>query len=168
MLVLGPAGCGKSSLARRLAGADGYTLRGDKLDTEAVRAVRTGRWPETLHQAPVLVIDGPTFLGRRPGVTRLLTVLLRERVADGLKTVLCEGSDDSLSVLAENIAPNLRVTVNLRFPQQRGRRRFAKRIADELGLPASVPQELTVEAPWTYRKVIRALHRARRDLDDQG
>ncbi|MCP4919298.1 MAG: ATP-binding protein [Proteobacteria bacterium] len=165
VLVLGPPGCGKSSLARRLSGSNGFTLRGDKLDAEASRAVRKRSWPDELHQAPVLVIDGPTYLARRPGVTRLLTVLLRERIADGLKTVICEGSDDSIQVLTENIAPNLRVTVNLRFPQRRGRLRFAHRIAKELGLPVGAVEDLAVDAPWTYRRVIRALHRTRRDLD---
>ena len=168
VLVLGPLGSGKSSVARKVLGGQPLVLRGEALDAEAVRAVRRRSWPEELSLAPALLIDGPSFLHRRPGVTRLLSQLLAERAEGLLKTAVCQGADDSLLVLADAVDPHQRATVHLRFPQRRGRLRFAKRRCAELGLPGSAALELSIEEPWTYLKVIRALHRRARELEESA
>jgi len=161
VMVLGPRGSGKSAVARQiLSGA--LVLRGDRLDIEATRAVRRRRWPEELRVAEELVIDGPSFLARRVGVRRLLERLLAERAADGHRTAVVQGADQSALLLADAVEPHMRATVNLRFPQRKGRRRFARRIACELDVPVEIADGLSVDDPWTYLKVIRALHRQKR------
>ena len=64
--------------------------------------------------------------------------------------------------LAARVQPHQRATVNLRFPQRRGRQRFTRLIAAELGSPLDAAEGLVIEEPWTYLKVIRALHRLKR------
>jgi hypothetical protein len=150
-------------VARKVLGGQVLVLRGDRLDTEVVGAVRRRSWPEELVLAPALLIDGPSFLQRRPGVTRLLAQLLQVRAADGRKTAVCQGADESVMLLADAVDPDQRATVSLRFPQRRGRLRFAKRRCVELGLPPSSALELNIDEPWTYLKVIRALKRVARE-----
>lgn len=161
VLILGPRGSGKSAVARQVL-PDAITLRGDKLDTEAARAVRRRKWPDELQSAPELIIDGPSFLSRRAGVRRLLEQLLSERAEAGLRTTVVQGPDDSALLLADAVQPHQRATVNLRFPQRRGRQRFTRLIAAELGSPLDAAEGLVIEEPWTYLKVIRALHRLKR------
>ena len=84
----------------------------------------------------------------------------------GRPTVVCQGNgDDSASLLLDAVDPSLRATLTLRFPFGQGRTRFAVKICKQLGLPPSVGRQIDVSDPWTYRKVIRALHMVRRDPD---
>ena len=161
MLVLGPRGSGKSAVARQVL-PNAAILRGDRLDAEATRAVRRRKWPEELTTAQGLIVDGPSFLSRRIGVRRLLDQLLGARAANGLRSAVVQGADESALLLADAVEPHLRATVNLRFPQRRGRLRFARKTAAELGLDPEHADGLVVEEPWTYLKVIRALHRLKR------
>jgi hypothetical protein len=59
-----------------------------------------------------------------------------------------------------------RVTLNLRYPQGRGRVRFATRVCEELGLDRRYARTVRPEDPWTYLKVIRALKRIEREGGD--
>jgi len=56
-----------------------------------------------------------------------------------------------------------RVTLNLRYPQGRGRIRFAVRVCEELGIDRRYARTTQPEDPWTYLKVIRALKRIERE-----
>lgn len=164
LLVLGEAGTGKTSVARRILGQNALRLRGEALQEACARAVRRGRWPEELLVAPGLILDGPTYLNRRPGVVRLLGSLLASRSSVGLRTVVCQGkADDTASLLMDGLETGQRATVTLRFPIGRGRVRFAVRMCQQLDLPTSIGRQLEVSEPWTYRKVIRALHVHRRE-----
>ncbi len=163
VLVLGPRGAGKSAVARKILGGQPVVLRGDRLDTEAIGAVRRRTWREEFLLAPTLLIDGPTFLQRRPGVTRLLLQLVQARAEGQMKTAVCQGEDESLLLLADAVEPHERATVHLRFPQRRGRLRFAKRRCVELGLPPAAALDLVIDEPWTYLKVTRALMRVARE-----
>ncbi len=166
VVVLGPRGVGKSSVARRILGGRPLVLRGQALSDAAARAVQRKRWADDALDAPGLVIDGPTYLYRRPGATRLWMALLQERCERGHRTVVCGVQGDSSAVLLlDAIPPQQRVTLNLRYPEGRGRRRFAGRVCDELGLERK-HAKLEVSEPWTYLKVMRSLKRVARELEE--
>ena len=165
VLVLGAQGVGKTSVAKRLGGDQAKVLRTQSLNEAAVVAVRKRRWPDELMTAPSLVLDGPTFLSRRPGVSRLLISLIRERSESGLRTVICQkGDDDSVLLLCDELPDDSRVLLNLRFPTGGGKTRFAGKVCDELDLHRKHARGLVVSEPWTYLKVIRALHKVKRGL----
>ncbi len=164
MVVLGPRGVGKSSVARRVLGARPLVLRGQALQDAAARAVQRKRWADDILAAPGLVIDGPTYLHRRPGAVRLWMALIRERCERGNRTVVCGVEEDESAVLLlDAIPPEGRVTLNLRYPVGRGRRRFACRVCDELGLERQ-HGKVEISEPWTYLKVMRALKKLVRDI----
>jgi hypothetical protein len=166
VLVLGAQGVGKTSVAKRLAGDQAKVLRTQALNEAAVVAVRKRKWPDELMSVSSLVLDGPTFLSRRPGVSRLLVSLIRERTSLGLRTVICQkGDDDSILLLCDDLPDDTRVLLNLRFPTGGGQTRFAGKVCDELDLHRKYARELAISEPWTYLKVIRALHKVKRGLN---
>jgi hypothetical protein len=166
VLVLGSQGVGKTSVAKRLAGDQAKIIRTQALNEAAVSAVRKRKWPEELMLVPSLILDGPTFLSRRPGVSRLLISLIRERSDAGLRTVICQkGDDDSILLLCDELSDNTRVLLNLRFPTGGGQTRFAGKVCDELEIHRRHARELVISEPWTYLKVIRALHKVKRELN---
>lgn len=168
VVVLGPRGSGKSSVARRVLQDRAVVLRGQALQDAAARAVQRKRWADDVLEAPGLVIDGPTYLFRRPGATRVLQVLIRERCERDLRTVVVgvEG-DESAVLLLDSLEPERRVTMNLRHPEGRGRNRFAARVCDELGLERK-HAKVEVSEPWTYLKVMRTLKKLARELEEQA
>ena len=164
VLVLGPRGVGKTSVARRVLTKNALVLKGTGLHDAAAAAVRRGKWTEELLAAKGLLIDGPTLLSRRPGVTRLLQGLIRERSSRGNRTVVCQGEgDDSVLLLVQESEVQNQVTLNLRYPQGRGKVRFAARVCEELGIDRRYSRVVQPEDHWTYLKVIRALKRIKRD-----
>ena len=166
LIVLGPHGVGKTSVARRVLGPSAMVLKGQILQDAAAAAVRRRNWPEELKTTEALLIDGPTLLNRRPGVTRLLCALIRHRAEAGLPTAVCQGSgDDSVLLLADEIDAGHRVTLNLRFPTRRGRVRWASRLCQQLGLEKELARVVHPEDEWTYLKVIRALNRSKREQE---
>lgn len=167
VVVLGPRGVGKTSVAKRILGGVPLVLRGDRLHAACAKAVRRGRWPDDVATAPRLVLDGPEFLNRRKGVLRLLHELLVQRTQLGVATVACQGSDDTVLYLLDAVEPRLRCTVNLRMPSQTGRRRFLRQVASQQGVPWERAREVRVDEPWTYRKVSRSVHRLRRQTQDE-
>lgn len=163
VLVCGPRGVGKSSVVRHMMQGATMVLRGEGLQAAATRAVRQKKWPADVLNAERLVIDGPSFLRRRPGVRRLLDWLLKQRVAAGHRTVVIEGTDDSAMLLVAAVPASTRVTLNLRYPKAPGRRRFILRECLAIGLEPEAAKDLSVDEPWTYLKVKRALRRQFRD-----
>ena len=164
VLILGPRGVGKTAVAKRILGRNTLTLKGEALHAAAASAVRRRKWPEAVAECEYLLIDGPTLLSRRPGVTRLLQHLISSRSEKGLRTVVCQGEgDDSVLLLTDEMDESTRVTLNLRYPQGRGRVRFAVRVCEELGLDRKFARIAQPEEPWTYLKVIRALKRMQRE-----
>jgi len=160
-LILGPDGVGKTTVAQRVLGEDVVAIQGNNLHQECVRAVRRQRWPEELLSAPTLVIDGPTLLHRRPGATRLLAGLIRDRTEGGYRTAVCQGAgDDSATLLVDAVEPSQRATLTLRFPVGRGRQRFAMRMCQQLDIDRTVARRVEVADPWTYTRVIAALEAA--------
>ena len=163
VLVLGPRGVGKSSVARHFLGGTATVISGTELQDAASRAVRRRAWPEEILETERLVIDGPTYLQRRAGVRRLLTMLLEERTLASRRTVVIEGDDDSALLLQDSVAPEHRVTLNLRYPKEPGRRRFVRHECLALGLDPALASDLVIDQPWTYLKVKRALRRLLRE-----
>ena len=168
VVILGPRGVGNSAVARRVLRCRTVLLRGQALQDAAALAVQRKKWEDEVLEAPGLVIDGPTYLYRRPGATRLWHALIQARCDRGNRTVVCGvQGDESAMLLLEATEPEMRVTLNLRLPVGRGRHRFAARVCDELEL-ARTHAKVEVSEPWTYLKVIRALKKVRRDLEEQA
>ena len=169
VLVLGPRGVGKSSVVRHMLSGQAMVLRGDSLHEAASRAVRRRRWSEDILDSERLVIDGPSFLRRRAGVRRLVCALLAERALAGRRTVVIEGHDDSALLLLDAVPVQLRVTLNLRYPKAPGRRRFIRKECAALGLDPHLGASLSIDEPWTWLKVKRALRRLLREqAEGQG
>lgn len=167
MLVLGPHGVGKTSVARRIGSHKGRSCL--YLDTKALeealeRTARSrGRWPAEIYEAEALVLDGPTYLHARRTALDFLARLVLKRAEEGRATIVCEVDDDgSAQSLQARIPPGQMVTVALRFPRSRsGRMRVARRIAERMGLEKSAAQGTDSIEPWRYDAVIAELRRRR-------
>ncbi len=167
VVILGPEGVGKTSVARRIAGDGGSSflyLDSHVLKDEVVKRVRRGRWSRPLVQVDGLVLDGPTYLTERPAVEHLLFSLIEDRIEAGLRTIICDVSGDgSAEALMARMPAGCMVVLGLRFPKSRsGRMRFARRHCDLLDLPRSVASGTDQIDPWRYDEVISVLEQARR------
>lgn len=162
LLLLGPTGVGKSEVARRLVGPDAPRLNSrDLMDALAFR-VRHRRWPEHLLEASGLIVDAPCFLARRPAVEQAFVHLLTTRAAAGRRTMVCQPEDGStLHRLFEAVPAENRATLALRFPEGRGRRRYAAHVCDELGIDRKHARTVVDLDPWTYERVHAALMRVK-------
>lgn len=162
VVLLGDPGTGKSSVARRLAEASpGPTVFLDTagLQEALLARTRSGAWSSVMLGAGTLVFDGEGYVARRPGVDRFLRELIRARVADGRRTIVCECTRDGWldRLIAEAPCGSL-VTIGLRFPASRsGRMRFARRVCDQLGLSRSAARGTDALEPWGYDAVTAAL-----------
>lgn len=165
LILAGPSGVGKSSVALRICGPGALRLGERALRGATVWRIRRGHWRDELLQTEALVLDGPVFLGRRPGVVEALRELVRVRVRAGLRTVVCEGRvrDGSIGLLMDAVAPQFRATVMLRFPVGRGRLRFARGMCDEFGLDLKHARATALMEPWSYEAVVAWLKRVHQE-----
>jgi hypothetical protein len=158
VFLLGPPGVGKTKVALHLLGGDPLVIDGHALQDLLVSVARRRRWDERVREADSLVLDGPCFLHRRPAVVRCLQELVLERAAAGRRTLFCQAPDGSpMKDLVDALAPELRATIALRFPEGRGRRRYVLRLCDELGISARHALKVEDLDPWTYETVTREL-----------
>jgi hypothetical protein len=154
VFLLGPEGVGKTTVAKSLAGNDSLYLSDAQLLKVLTEHARKRTWDEELLKLSSVVLECPCFLGRRPSALQALQTLLRIRSGGGRRTVVCEAeSGTSMEELMGAVHPGYRATVVLRFPVGRGRKRFALRVCDELGLAASYAEGTVELEPWTYAAV---------------
>jgi adenylate kinase family enzyme len=154
LFVLGPRGAGKSTVARALLG-NALGLVESSFRSAVVAAARNRSWSRELREVRSLLFDEVDCLHDRDGVHELLGLLLRERAAKGLRTVLCQGgeSDTSVTLLYPRVAPALRATVLLRFPVGRGRRQHVQKRCLARELPYALARGAVVMEPWNYSLV---------------
>jgi hypothetical protein len=162
VVILGPAGSGKTSVARRIAaeaGAEPLYIDTAALADAVVHCARNGKWAARLITAPRLVLDGPSYLHKRPGVVGLLLALLALRSEAGRHTVVCDASGDgSVEELLARAPIGSAAVLGLRLPSSRsGRLRFARRLCQTLDLPRTLAQGTEALEPWGYAAVAQAL-----------
>jgi len=158
IFILGPEGVGKSIVARRLFGDGALHLDPRELGDRVARTIRSRRWDAELKDCESLILDAPYFISRRPGYRKYIEKLLRQRVSLGHRTILLESQDmASMQALMDAVALEQRATISLRFPVGRGRRRFAMKICDELGVNTCHARQMASLDPWSYGAVRDAL-----------
>lgn len=159
VVVVGPPGVGKTSVAVRIAGPERILLEGCELQAALLRRVRTGRWEARLVRAPGLVLDDLRWLGARPGVVPMLAELVERRGERGRRTVLCQcDADGSIDALMCEMGAGSCVVIGLRFPAgKRARNRFARRACDELGVPWEAARRTAALEPWSYAAVLERI-----------
>lgn len=152
--VLGERGVGKTSVGRRILGADALEIDAPRMRRLLVHAARNRSFPAEIRNAPALLIDDVEYLYGRFGAVDLLGELLRERSQQGRRTVLAQGAlDGSITLLFGPVALAHRASVLLRFPVGRGRRRHVVRACEARTLPFERAREAVTMEPWSYARV---------------
>lgn len=159
IVVLGPDGAGKTSVACLLAGEDLLYLDTRETQNALVDYVSKGEWADPMLDVEALVLDGPIWLRNRPAAVSAFSGLMRRRREAGKRTYVCQSdSDGSVEQLIAAMEPGSLVIIGLRFPKgARGRLRFARRMCDEMGLARSLARGADQLDPWGYDRVIEYL-----------
>lgn len=160
VVLLGSAGVGKTTVAHFLGGPEARYLDKHGTQNELVNHVRTGRWSERLLTAPSLILDGPVWLDHRPAVVRALRELVDSRQKQGLRTLIVQdpGGGTVHPIIADR-APGSTVTIGLRFPVGRSRKRYVRQQLAELDLPRELGHGLSSLPGWSYQRVRDELER---------
>lgn len=153
VFVLGPGQVGKTSVARRILGSGVVELGRPEVEAALHHAARHGQFPDVFLNASALLLDDLDYLADRHGPLQLLGRLLLARSRAGTRTVVCQGSDTSCTLLAGPIPHDARATLLLRFPVGRGRRRFVVGRCRARGVPLALVRGAIEMEPWTYDAV---------------
>lgn len=161
LFVLGPVEVGKTSVARRVLGAQLLERSGAALNKALTHAARHRRWPSEYVEAPALLLDGVERLHGRFGPISLVGDLLRARAESGLRTVFCQGpNDESVTLLYPEVPLELGATLLLRFPVGRGRKRYVAERCRARGIrDCSLAKPAVLMEPWSYARVETFLDR---------
>jgi len=164
VVVLGPEGSGKTSVALRLAEPSPLRLDTKAVQDALVECIAARKWRKELLEAPAVVLDGPVWLRGRPGAVAAICQLLKERQKASRRTIVCQSdSDGSVEELIAAMEPGSLVVVGLRFPKgERGRQRFARRQCEVLELSKSLAKDTHNIEPWGYDRVIAYLKAQKR------
>lgn len=158
--IFGPAGVGKTTVARRIAGSGALEIGAEDLRRAMLVVARQKAWPPEMESAPALILDDVGSLFGRLGAIDLIGHLLERRALAALATVVCQGEGDvSMHYLYGPIPHHLRATLLLRFPVGSGRRRYLRQRCQESGLDFAAMREALSLEPWTYAGVERVLAR---------
>jgi hypothetical protein len=156
--IFGPAGVGKTSVARRIAGASALEIDAEGLRKAMLIVARQKVWPPGMEEAPALILDDVDSLFGRLGAIDIIGHLLERRALADLSTVVCQGEGDvSMHYLYGPIPHHLRATLLIRFPVGSGRRRYIKQRCLERGIDFVMAREAIVMEPWSYMGVERFL-----------
>jgi hypothetical protein len=159
LFLLGPAGSGKTTVARHYFGNDTPIVRKGDVFKRLVRRILTRSWKETeLCDSDSLILEIPSTLGNKPQITKLLTELINERTRLGMRTAVLDSEDNaSLQGLLSSIDSTIRANIVLRFPEGKGRYRFLAHRCREKNIPLRHARRLAQLTPWTYKRVLTEL-----------
>jgi len=154
VFVLGPSGVGKTTVARSIGGPGARYLTSDDVLGVINAFTKTRKFDTSIEMHPAVVLECPCFLGRRPAALAALQSLLQIRAGGGRRTLVCEAETGApLEDLMTVVHPGYRATVMLRFPVGRGRKRYAVRVCDELGVSSTYAAGTESIEPWSYAAV---------------
>ena len=158
IFIFGPAGVGKTIVAKHLFGEKFVLYKQQQLMDAFLQKVRRRRWPIELSSLDYLIIEGPCFLEQRPQILLMLQSLIRLRLKKGLRTILLDAEDlGPVRDILRSIPNEDRATIVLRFPEGRGRYRFLAHICRQRGIPLKHARRLMIMEPWSYSSVFGEL-----------
>ena len=159
--VTGPAGGGRSTVARQLAGAGAQVLPAGEVMERVLASARTPGAPAELGcliSAEVLVVDEVGWLtGRERTLPAVRDVFVR-RGAAGATTILADGrADGSLGDLLRGLGPV--TAVELIEPTREEKLTWLRLVALEMGIEFGVRQthQVADTQPWTLAGARAAL-----------
>ena len=160
VFIFGPSKSGKTMVGHRILGQDAMLIRQLELMDFLTNTIRNDcEWDDELIRHPRLMIELPPLLSARPFVRKLIQEFLQIRTQNGHRTVILE---------AEDLAPTQavlglidfkdRALLILRFPEGRGRYRFAAHACRERNIPIHFSKALGEIPEWTYEKMFAELN----------
>lgn len=159
LFLLGPAGSGKTTVARHCLGEDTRVVRKEEMFDRLIQRVLDRTWDniEPYHDER-LIVEIPSLMANRTQITKLLTEFIHERSRRGKKTAILDSEDNaSLQGLMASIDSTMRVSIVLRFPEGKGRYRFLAHRCKLRNIPLRHARRLAKYQPWTYRAVLTEL-----------
>ena len=169
VFIFGPSKSGKTMVGKRILGNDVLLIRQLQLMDHLTKTIRNDCvWDDELVQHPRIMIELPPLLSARPFVRKLIQEFLETRTSNGHRTVILE---------AEDLAPTQavlglidfkdRALLILRFPEGRGRYRFAAHACRSRNIPLHYSKVLGEIPDWTYEKMFAELNIIEANLKNQ-
>ena len=160
VFIFGPPKSGKTMVGYHILGADAVLIRQLELMDCLSHTIRCGgHWRGDIVESPRLIVELPPLLSTRPYVRQMIKQFLQIRTELGFRTVILEAEDlgPTQSVLGLTKIKN-RALLILRFPEGRGRYRFAAHACRERNIPEHYSKLLGGLPDWTYEKMFAELN----------
>ncbi len=167
VFILGPAGSGKTIVAKHLLGEKAAIFRKDEVFSLLLKRILSRSWHHTPLLSPkAIIFEIPSSLGNKPQITKLLTELLQLRNEKGYRSFVLDSEDNaSLQGLMSSIDSTQRVSMVLRLPEGKGRYRFLAHHCRQKNIPLRYARKLSKVEPWKYRDVLSQLERIEETLN---